>query len=54
MREYSFTDMTLDEQGSVNGGFIETFLLIGGIAAGWFAIYEAGKATGEFIAECIK
>ena len=54
MREYLFTNMTLDEQESVNGGFIETFLLIGGIAAAGVAIYEAGKATGEFIAECIK
>lgn len=54
MREYLFTDMTLDEQESVNGGFIETFLLIGGIAAAGVAIYEASKATGEFIAECIK
>lgn len=41
-----------DELKSINGGgFITTLLIIGGVAAACVSIYEAGKATGEVIAE---
>lgn len=42
--------LTREEAININGGgFIVPFLFIGGIAAAGLAIYEAGKATGEFI-----
>ena len=54
MNDILYIDMTLEDQENMSGGFLMTFLAIGGIAAAGVAIYEAGKATGEFIAECIK
>lgn len=39
-----------EELMNVNGGFISTFLVIGGVAAAGVAIFEAGRFTGELIA----
>lgn len=54
------TDMYVEylskkELEDINGGaFLTTLLAIGAGAAAVVAIYEAGKATGEFIAELVK
>ncbi|MBF8964383.1 hypothetical protein I0P70_14105 [Pontibacter sp. FD36] len=48
---YNVAENTYDENIEIEGGnpFIIPFLAIGGAAAAGLAIYEAGKATGEFI-----
>lgn len=49
MKEIAY--LSNDELKNTNGGgFITTLLVIGGVAAACVAIYDAGKATGEFIA----
>ena len=48
---YGLQSLCLDEQRQIEGGIIPSwpvFLAIGAVAAAAVAIYEAGKATGEF------
>lgn len=41
--------LSKEEQEEIDGGWIAYFLAIGAACAAGVAIYEAGKATGEFI-----
>ncbi len=53
--ELCVENLSKQELEDINGGgFIVTLLAIGAGAAAVVAIYEAGKATGEFIAEIMK
>lgn len=50
LNKAGLTELSTNEREEVQGGLIlAPFLIIGGAAAAGVAIYEAGKATGEFI-----
>ena len=47
---YGLRSLSIEEQELIEGGgFVLKFLAIGAVAGAALAIYEAGKATGEFI-----
>ena len=50
---YDLKELSYNEKKSINGGitFWATMLVIGAAAAAATAIYEAGKAVGEFAYE---
>lgn len=54
MNKYVIEVLSVDEAENINGGFITTIIAIGGVAGALLAVYECGKATGEFIAEITK
>nr|WP_315011143.1 class IIb bacteriocin, lactobin A/cerein 7B family [uncultured Capnocytophaga sp.] len=45
----SFSPLTKEELECIEGGFLPTLIAIGAAAGAALAIYELGKATGEFI-----
>ncbi|MFC6099435.1 hypothetical protein [Olivibacter domesticus] len=50
LNKIGLTELSIEEREEVQGGLIlAPFLAIGAAAAAGVAIYEAGKATGEFI-----
>lgn len=48
LNKMGLTELSTEEREEVLGG-LHPFLVIGAAAAAGVAIYEAGKATGEFI-----